>query len=147
MNPTRQALDREVRFEIEVVPPAWPALPGGVADDPQPSRRRGPGAGGVGAGLRRVRSVHPGTNAHAWLPKILANTFISGYRKRRREPLMDLGADPAADWQPGAGPLAGTAPSAEAEALERLAGSEVLAARRELPVEFREAVYLADVEG
>ena len=37
--------------------------------------------------------------------------------------------------------------SAEAEALERLADSEILQALRELPAEFRVAIYLADIEG
>ncbi len=37
--------------------------------------------------------------------------------------------------------------SAEAEALDRLADSEILRALRDLPEEFRVAVYLADIEG
>lgn len=37
--------------------------------------------------------------------------------------------------------------SAEAEALERLVGSDVLRALRDLPEEFKVAIYLADIEG
>jgi DNA-directed RNA polymerase specialized sigma24 family protein len=44
-------------------------------------------------------------------------------------------------------PLAPAARSAEAEALDRLADSEMLRALRDLPEESRVAVYLADIEG
>jgi len=89
----------------------------------------------------------PGTNLRAWLHRILANTFINSYRKKRREPLAALSTDFQEDWQSGTDPLAGPARSAEAEALDRLADSEILRALRELPEEFRTAVYLADIEG
>jgi RNA polymerase sigma-70 factor (ECF subfamily) len=90
----------------------------------------------------------PGTNLRAWLHRILANTFINGYRKRRREPASaTLGADFQEDWQVGADPLSPPARSAEAEALDRLADSEILDALRDLPEEFRVAIYLADIEG
>jgi RNA polymerase sigma-70 factor (ECF subfamily) len=89
----------------------------------------------------------PGTNLRAWLHRILANTFINSYRKKRREPLAALSTDFQEDWQSGTDPLAGPARSAEAEALDRLADSEILRALRDLPEEFRTAVYLADIEG
>lgn len=88
----------------------------------------------------------PGTNLKAWLNRILANTFISAYRKRRREPVITPGADPADDWQTGRDHSA-LAPSAEAEALDRMTDSDVLRALRDLPSDFRTAVYLADIEG
>ncbi len=43
--------------------------------------------------------------------------------------------------------LAPPVASAEAEALERTTDSDLLRALRELPNEFRTAVYLADIEG
>ena len=82
----------------------------------------------------------------AWLHRILANTFITGYRKRRREPRQAVASD-YADWHAQGDPLASAARSAEAEALDRLADSEILRALRDLPEEFRVAVYLADIEG
>jgi len=88
----------------------------------------------------------PGTNLKAWLHRILANTFINGYRKRRREPRQATTSD-YADWHAQGDPLASAARSAEAEALDRLADSEILRALRDLPEEFRVAVYLADIEG
>ena len=87
----------------------------------------------------------PGTNLRAWLYRILTNTFLSSYRKRRRDPV------PAEiqDWQlaPAAShPSSGLKP-ADAEVLEHLPDPRVKRALRQLPDEFRAAVYLADVEG
>lgn len=88
----------------------------------------------------------PGTNLKAWLYRILTNTFIASYRKRRRDPV------PAAeiqDWQlaraachlsSGLGPAGG-------EVLGHLPDPRVKRALRLLPEDFRTAVYLADVEG
>jgi len=87
----------------------------------------------------------PGTNLRAWLHKILANTFINTYRKRSREPAIAPGADPAADWH--ADPLAPAARSAEAEALDKITDTSILNALRDLPPDFRTAIWLADVEG
>ena len=89
----------------------------------------------------------PGTNLRAWLHKILSNTFINSYRKRKREPAIAPGADPASDWHPGTDPLAGPARSAEAEALDRITDTTILDALRQLPPEFRTTIWLADVEG
>jgi RNA polymerase sigma-70 factor (ECF subfamily) len=89
----------------------------------------------------------PGTNLRAWLHKILANTFINTYRKRKREPAIAPGADPAADWRPGTDPLTGPARSAETEALERITDTTILHALRQLPPDFRTTIWLADVEG
>jgi len=89
----------------------------------------------------------PGTNLRAWLYRILANTFINNYRKTKREPTISHGADPNQDWQLGNDPLAGPARSAEAEALDKMTDSAVLAALRELPDDFKTTIWLADVEG
>jgi RNA polymerase sigma-70 factor (ECF subfamily) len=89
----------------------------------------------------------PGTNLRAWLHRILANTFINNYRRKRREPAQPLGIDFQDDWQVGTDPLSPPAASAEVEALDRMADSDVLRALRELPKEFRVAIYLADIEG
>jgi RNA polymerase sigma-70 factor, ECF subfamily len=88
----------------------------------------------------------PGTNLRAWLHRILANTFINSYRKKKREPAIAQSQD-RDDWQTGQEAFGPTARSAEAEALDRLADSEVLRALRDLPEDFRTAIYLADIEG
>lgn len=88
----------------------------------------------------------PGTNLRAWLNRILTTTFINVYRKRRREPQQALGGD-LQEWQMSADRLSPPVPSAEAEALDRTTDSDLLRALRDLPNEFRTAVYLADIEG
>jgi RNA polymerase sigma-70 factor, ECF subfamily len=88
-----------------------------------------------------------GTNLKAWLNRILTNAFISGYRKRQREPAV-----PAAgieDWQLARAQshTSSGMRSAEDLALDRMPDVRLTAALRQLPGEFRTAVYLADVEG
>ena len=88
-----------------------------------------------------------GTNLKAWLHRILTNNFINLYRKKQREP-QRTGSDELEEWQ-----LAQTESaisglrSAEREALDRIPSTEIVVALRALPEEFRNAVYLADVEG
>jgi RNA polymerase sigma-70 factor (ECF subfamily) len=92
-------------------------------------------------------TFEPGTNVRAWLYRIMTNTFISGYRRRDRAPMLlqdDLVDRVALPTWPSARP-AGR--SAEAEALDRMPAEEVRQALRELPEDFRTVVYLADVEG
>ncbi|MFA5891381.1 MAG: sigma-70 family RNA polymerase sigma factor [Actinomycetota bacterium] len=86
-----------------------------------------------------------GTNLKAWLYKILTNTFISGYRKKQRQP-RTVSADEYEDFS-----LYDTMVehrlTPEAELLDRLPDEEVKAALDSLPEQFRTAVLLADVEG
>jgi RNA polymerase sigma-70 factor (ECF subfamily) len=93
-----------------------------------------------------LRSFTPGTNIRAWLYRILTNTFINSCRKRGREPAQTLRAEFEQLLDARDGP-AQPARSAESEALDRLADSEVMRALMELPEGFRAAIYLADVEG
>ncbi|HEY7325822.1 MAG TPA: sigma-70 family RNA polymerase sigma factor [Streptosporangiaceae bacterium] len=89
----------------------------------------------------------PGTNLRAWLHTILQNTFISGYRKRQREPMVVIGdSEQLCAVQPPALQRAATQ-SAEDQALARMPAEELTSALRALPEEFRRAVYLIDVEG
>lgn len=102
---------------------------------------------------RAFRSAHqfqPGTNLRAWLFKILTNSFINQYRKRARHPqstslddvedfylynhLVDSGVQPES-------------PDPEATVIDQFAEADVIRALEELPLEFRQVVLLADVEG
>jgi len=93
-------------------------------------------------------SFTQGTNLRAWLYRILTNTYINGYRKKQRQPVVS-GTDEITDWQLAAAESHTSTGlrSAEMDALDRLPDSDVKEALQELPEDFRLAVYLADVEG
>ncbi len=93
-------------------------------------------------------SFTQGTNLRAWLYRILTNTYINGYRKKQRQPLVTA-TDEITDWQlaEAESHTSTGLRSAEMDALDRLPDSDVKDALQELPEDFRLAVYLADVEG
>jgi RNA polymerase sigma-70 factor (ECF subfamily) len=139
-------IDRDVYFESEVAvlrAQLYPAAlrmtrnPSDAEDLVQETMTR------AYAGLRNFRQ---GTNVRAWLYRILTNTFINSCRKRGREPVQTLRAEfeQLLDARDGVGTCA---QSAEADAMDKVADSEVMQALMELPEGFRAAIYLADVEG
>lgn len=85
----------------------------------------------------------PGTNLNAWLRRIMMNTFISGYRKRRAEPMFVTGEATSshllcAESRDG---------SAEDQVIGRLLDAALTTALRALPARHRLVVYLADLQG
>ncbi|MGD8606101.1 MAG: sigma-70 family RNA polymerase sigma factor [Myxococcales bacterium] len=76
-------------------------------------------------------SFRPGTNARAWTHRILFNTYINHYRKKKRErqALEELRGMSMSATRPGPDGL----------------GDEVLTALQALQPEFREAVELVDL--
>src|SRR5690606_28325161 len=90
----------------------------------------------------------PGTNLKAWMYRILTNTYINTYRKKQRQPLESDAAE-VEDYQlaRAAQHTSAGLRSAEAEALDHLADSDVKRALASIGEDFRLAVYLADVEG
>lgn len=76
-----------------------------------------------------------GTNARAWMHRILFNTFVNGYRRRKREReiLGRVHRESLPDLAP--------APNAPG------VGDEVQSALEELPEVFRDVVLLVDLRG
>jgi RNA polymerase sigma-70 factor (ECF subfamily) len=87
----------------------------------------------------------PGTNLKAWLFRILRNTFISGYRRRRNDPTtggLDTVAPshadgPVGDW---------VRRDVELDRLRKVVAEEIERAVMSLPEEAR-TVILLDLEG
>jgi RNA polymerase sigma-70 factor, ECF subfamily len=144
---TAQMPDRAVRFEQDVMPYASQLYPAALRMTRNPSDAEDLLQETLTKAYVGYHQFEQGTNLRAWLHRILSNTFINGYRKKRREPQQDLSGAFQEDWQTSSDPLAMPAASAEAEAIDRLGDSEILQALRELPEEFRVAIYLADIQG
>jgi RNA polymerase sigma-70 factor, ECF subfamily len=147
VNLIEQMPDRDERFEQDVVPFIAQLYPAALRMTRNPCDAEDLVQETAAKAYAALHQFTPGTNLRAWLHRILANTFINTYRKKRREPIQDLGAEFSEEWQSSNDPLAPQARSAETEALERLADSDILQALRDLPEEFRVAIYLADIEG
>ena len=103
--------------------------------------------------LRAWRSFHtfrPGTNARAWLYRILMNAYIDLYRKASREPeVVDQDdvdefylyskVQESDEYKQAGNP--------EEAFLQTLMDADVKAALESLPERFRAVVLLADIEG
>jgi RNA polymerase sigma-70 factor, ECF subfamily len=89
------------------------------------------------------------TNMRAWLLRILVNSYISDYRKRRREPVQysteEVTEQRLMDTYTRSAPAA--LHSAEDQALNSLSDNDLKSAMQALPRQFRDVVYYADVEG
>lgn len=90
----------------------------------------------------------PGTNLKAWLYRIMTNTYINSYRKKKRRPL-ETAAEDLTDHQllASSGHDSTGLQSAEVEALRGLPNEEIANAMNRLGEDYRMVVYYADVEG
>ncbi len=97
--------------------------------------------------FRFITSFEKGTNAKAWLFRILKNSFINDYRKRSKEPSKvdyqevetTYNSEEAAEFEHTS--------DLRAEAVQDLIGDEVANALNALPVDFRTVIILCDIEG
>ena len=88
-----------------------------------------------------------GTNFKAWLFKILKNTFINSYRKKRQVPAQSDFADIEDSLESRlSDEIRRRSPDPEHLALESVLDEDVQRALDELPDDYRMAVILADLE-
>lgn len=97
--------------------------------------------------FRFINSFETGTNAKAWLFRILKNSFINDYRKKTKEPnKVDYQeVESYYDSEEAAGTDQTT--DLRIEAVQELLGDEIANALNSLPVDFRTVIILCDVEG
>jgi RNA polymerase sigma-70 factor (ECF subfamily) len=95
--------------------------------------------------LRAERQFTPGTNLKAWLFRILRNTFVSGYRRRRRDPTVG-GLDTVDADAAGTLGQAWLRNDVELDRLRKVVAEEIEAALMTLSEDAR-TVILLDLEG
>jgi RNA polymerase sigma-70 factor, ECF subfamily len=139
--------DEQLDFEQDVIPYMRKLYPAALRMTRNPSDAEDLLQETFARAYAAFHQFRPGTNLSAWLYRILANTFINARRKVGREPAQSLFSELGEMQVPESLLSQSAAPSAEEEALDRLADSEVLRALRELPEGFSTTIYLADVEG
>lgn len=95
---------------------------------------------------RFANSYVEGTNAKAWLFKILKNAFINEYRKKVKQPSKvdyeDVIGYHDSDDTSSTGSL-----DMREEIFQGMIGDEVTRAINSLPVDFRSVILLCDIEG
>lgn len=99
--------------------------------------------------LKAYRSMHAyvvGTNAKAWLFRILKNTFINEYRRRSRQP-QQIDPEEIAQYHDSDDPYQGKYLDLRHEIFQDMLGDEVTKALNSIPVDFKTVVLLCDVEG
>jgi len=139
--------EQRARFEREVIPLMRQLYPAALRMTRNPSDAEDLLQETFARAYAAFHQFRPGTNLSAWLYRILSNTFINTRRKAGREPAQSLFSELGEAQVPESLISHSAAPSAEEEALNRLADSEVLRALHELPEGFSTTIYLADVEG
>lgn len=96
---------------------------------------------------RFIDSYEQGTNAKAWLFKILKNAFINEYRKKSKQPVK-VDYEDIVTYQDSED-LGGTVGKVDLrqEIFQGMIGDEVTRAINSLPVDFRTVILLCDIEG
>ena len=95
---------------------------------------------------RFIDSYDAGTNAKAWLFKILKNAFINEYRKKSKQP-SKVDYEDFIGYQDSDEQSHVEYVDLRHEVFQDMIGDEVTRALNSLPVDFRTVVLLCDVEG
>ncbi|MCU0358655.1 MAG: sigma-70 family RNA polymerase sigma factor [Cyclobacteriaceae bacterium] len=96
--------------------------------------------------FRFIDSFEPGTNAKAWLFRILKNSFINDYRKKSKEPAK-VDYQDVETYYNSEDVDRQITPDLRVEALQDMIGDEISNALNSLDVDFRTVIILCDLEG
>lgn len=95
---------------------------------------------------RFIDKYDRGTNAKAWLFKILKNAFINEYRKKTKQPTK-VDYEEVVNFHEEEESSYSSYLDLRQEIFQSLIGDEVTTAINSLPVDFRTVILLCDVEG
>ncbi|MBT1709789.1 sigma-70 family RNA polymerase sigma factor [Fulvivirgaceae bacterium PWU5] len=95
---------------------------------------------------RFLDSFQQGTNAKAWLFRILKNSFINDYRKKSKEP-SKVDYQEVESYYNSEEVDRQITPDLRVEALKDMIGDEISNALNALDVDFRTVIILCDLEG
>ncbi len=96
--------------------------------------------------FRFIDSFEKGTNAKAWLFRILKNSFINEFRKKNKEPVKIDYQEVEAFYNSDEVNHMITS-NLQVEAVKEMIGDEVSIALNSLEVDFRTVIILCDIEG
>lgn len=95
---------------------------------------------------RFIESFQKGTNAKAWLFRILKNSFINDYRKKSKEP-SKVDYQEVESYYNSEEVDRQITPDLRVESLKDMIGDEISNALNALDVDFRTVIILCDLEG
>lgn len=96
--------------------------------------------------FRFIDSFERGTNAKAWLFRILKNSFINDYRKKSKEPAK-VDYQEVETYYNSDDVDRQITPDLRVESLQDMIGDEISNALNSLDVDFRTVIILCDLEG
>jgi RNA polymerase sigma factor (sigma-70 family) len=95
---------------------------------------------------RFIDKYDQGTNAKAWLFKILKNAYINEYRKKSKRP-QKVDFEDIVSYQNSDSESSSKYLDLRQEIFENMMGDEVTIAINSLPIDFRTVILLCDIEG
>lgn len=97
--------------------------------------------------FRFINSFHQGTNAKAWLFRILKNSFINDYRKKSKQPAKVDYQEVEGFYNSKDTDKPATTIDLRVDMVKNMIGDEITNALNSLDVDFRTVIILCDLEG
>jgi len=95
---------------------------------------------------RFINNYEVGTNAKAWLFRILKNAFINDYRKKNKQPTK-VDYEEIVNFHNEEDTNFSSYDDLRTEMFDKMMGDEVTIAINSLPVDFKTVILLCDIEG
>ena len=96
--------------------------------------------------FRFINSFERGTNAKAWLFRILKNSFINEYRKKSKQP-NKVDYNEVEQYYNSDDVDENITTDLRVETVQHMIGDEISGALNSIPVDFRTVIILSDLEG